>query len=163
MQKNYFIYQKPECNILINKMPIYFKEVEFNGEEKKGMIKFFSHHDYDEIWGPNAEMEINWESKERTKFFHAREVQDSIDMYNSIKITVVNKETVWLNSHEFTYWFGNRTQMIRKKYYPEIVIHGVFYCEISERQFNLHTKVIREHYEGYKPFIIEAYNTLVCH
>jgi hypothetical protein len=163
MQKSYFIYQKPECNVTINKVPIWFKEVEFKGDENKGTIKFHSHNDYDEIWGSNAKMEFDWFKKDRIKFFHAREVQESIDLYNAISIVVTKKDREWLNTHEFTYWFGNRTKIIRKRYYPENAIHGVFYCEISERQFNMHSAIIRNHYEGFKPYILECYNSIVCH
>ena len=41
MQKSYFIHQKPECNVTINKVPIWFKEVEFKGDENKGTIKLY--------------------------------------------------------------------------------------------------------------------------
>ena len=163
IRRNYYIYQKSEANIIINKMPIYFKEVEFTGDKTKGTIRFDSQNNYDEIWGPNAKLEIEWSPKERTRFFHAKEVQESIDAYNAIKVVVTRKETSWLNTHEFTYWSGGRNKIVRKRYYPENHIHGTFYCEFTERQFELHTVVIREHYEGYKPFILEAYNSLICH
>ena len=55
------------------------------------------------------------------------------------------------------------TKIVRKRYYPENHIHCTFYCEFTERQFELHTVVIREHYEGYKPFILDAYTSLICH
>ena len=163
MQKNYYIYEKPEYKIVINKMPIWFKEIEFSGDQNKGTIKFATYNDYDEIWGPNAKIDLEWVQKERINFFHAKEVQASIDMYNSINVVVIKKERIWLNSHEFSYWFGKRTKMIRKRYYPENFIHGVFYCDISERQFNITCEIIREHYDGFKPYILEAYNSIVCH
>ena len=163
MQQNSYIYQKSECNVTINKVPIWFKEVEFKGNESKGTIKFQSYNDYDEIWGANAKMEFDWFKKDRIKFFHAREVQESINIYNAINVFVTKKERVWLNSHEFTYWFGNRIKNIRKRFYPENEIHGVFYCEISERQFNMHSVIIREHYEGFKPYILESFMSIICH
>ena len=163
IRRNYYIYQSTEGNIIVNKMPIYFKEVEFEGDENLGIIRFQSQNNYDEIWGSNAKMEIGWSKKERVKFFHAKEVQMSIDAYNSIKVVVTRKENSWLRTHEYTFWTGGRNKMMRKRYYPENHIHGLFYCDISERLFNLHTVVIREHYEGYKPFILEAYNSLICH
>ncbi len=99
----------------------------------------------------------------RIKFFHAREVQESIDIYSANNIVVIKKELVWLHTHEFTYWFGNRTKIIRKRHYPENNIHGVFYCELTERQFNMHSVIIGDHYTGFKPYILECYNSIICH
>jgi len=163
MQKNFYQYQKEEYNLSIDKMPIWFKEVEAQGDENKGRIVFHSQNEYDEIWGSNAKMEISWEKKGRIETFHAKEVQNSIDMYNAINIVVTKKEQVWIRSHEFTFWYGNRTKMVRKRYYPENVIYGIFYCELTERLFNFHTTIIKKHFEGFKPYIIEAYNSIICH
>jgi len=163
MQTNYFIYRKPEVNVTINKMPIYFKEIEFHGDESKGSVKFESYYEYDEVWGNNAKIEFDWFKKERIQFYHAKEVQISIETYNAVNYVVTNKERVWLNSHEFTYFFGNRTKIMRKRYYPENLIHGIFYCELTERQFNMHAIIIRDVYENYLPFILECFNSIVCH
>ena len=59
MQKNYYVYDKPELNITIYKLPIWFKETSYEGDEKKGTILFHSYNDYDEIYGSNAKIEIN--------------------------------------------------------------------------------------------------------
>ncbi|TFF90768.1 MAG: hypothetical protein EU548_01320 [Promethearchaeota archaeon] len=163
MQKSHFVYSNEKVNVGVNKMPIWFKESEVQGNEEEGSIKFVSQNDYDEIWGPNARMELSWERKGRAEYFHAREVQSSIDMFNAIQVVVTDKENNWINSHEFTYWFGNRTKMVRKRYYPENIIHGVFYCDMTERQFNISAYVIRKHYDGFKPYILEGFNSIVCH
>ena len=104
MQKSYYQYRKEECRIGIDRMPIWFKETEFDGDQNKGYIIFQTENEYDEIWGPNAKMEISWEKKGRTETFHAKEVQASIDMYNAIKVVVTKKEMIWLRTHDFTYW-----------------------------------------------------------
>ena len=163
MQKSYYQYRKEECRIGIDRMPIWFKETEFDGDQNKGYIIFQTENEYDEIWGPNAKMEISWEKKGRTETFHAKEVQASIDMYNAIKVVVTKKEMIWLRTHDFTYWIGHRTKMIRKRYYPLNIIHGVFYCDITERVFNINTEVIKKHYEGFEPYIIEGYKSIDCH
>ena len=163
MQKNYYIYEKANLKILVNKMPIWFNEISVEGDENKGIINFESSNDYDEIWGPNAKIEFEWFKKERLDFFHAKEVQASIDTYNAINVVVVKKERDWLNSHEFSYWFGKRTKMVRKRYYPENFIYGLFYCDMTLRQFSMTAEIIREHYEGFKPFILEAFNSIICH
>jgi hypothetical protein len=163
MQRNYYIYEKPELKIIINKLPVWFTEISYDGDEKEGNISFKSANDYDEIYGNNAKIEVEFSTIERIKFYHAKEVQKSIDVYNAINVVVTNKERVWLNTHEFTYWFGTRTKMIRKRYYPENHIHGLFYCELTERLFEIHSKIIRKHYEGFKPYLLEAYNSFLCH
>lgn len=163
MEYNYYVYNKPECNININKMPIWFKEVEYNGDEHEGLIKLHSQNDYDEIWGPNAKMEIFWEKKGRDKFYYAKEVENSIGTYNAIGLVITSKENSWLLSHEFTSWYGRRTKMIRKRFYQEKSIHGIFYCDMTERLINIHTAIIDKFYENFKPFIINAHKSIVCH
>jgi len=163
MQKNYYIYEKPELNITIYKLPIWFKETSYEGDEKKGAIFFNSYDEFDEFYGSNAKIEINILKKERLEFYHPKEVQESINLYNAINVVVTKKERAWLNSHEFTYWYGNRTKMIRKRYYQENHIHGLFYCELSSRQFDIHSVVVKDHYEAFKPFRLEAYNSVNCH
>jgi len=144
-------------------MPIWFKEIEYEGDENDGYIILHSHDDYDEIWGPNAKLEIKWEKRERMNLFYYKEVEKSIEIYNAIGIVVTKKERDWLMSHEFTFWFGQRRKMIRKRYYVEKVVHGIFYCEISERLFSIHTSIIESKFENYTPYIIKSYNSVECH
>ncbi len=163
MEFNYYVYTKPECRISIEKMPIWYKEIEYIGDENKGSITFNSQNNFDEIWGPNSKMELTWEKKDRSDLIYYKEVQNSINVYNAIGIVVTEKKKDWLRSHEFTYWFGHRNKMIRKRYYSEKLVHGVFYCEVSERVFNIHTSIIGDMYENFKPFVLSSYSTIVCH
>jgi hypothetical protein len=163
MEYNYYVYNKPECNIKVNKMPIWFREFEYNGNNQEGTIKLQSQNDYDEIWGANAKIEIFWEKKERNKLYYAKEVEKSINTYSAIGLVITSKENTWLLSHEFSYWYGRRNKMIRKRFYPEKSIHGIFYCDISERLINIHTAIIDKFYENFKPFIVNSYKSIVCH
>ena len=163
MEYNFYIYNKPECKLNINKMPIWLKEIEFEGDENNGYIILHSQTDYDEIWGPNAKLEIKWEKKDRMNLFYYKEVEKSIDTYNAIGIVVTKKERDWLMSHELTFWFGQRRKMIRKRYYIEKVVHGIFYCDISERLFDIHASIIDNMYENYQPYIMKSYNSVECH
>jgi hypothetical protein len=163
MEYNYFVYVKPECEITINKMPKWFQEIEYEGNENQGYIILHSQNEVDEIWGPESKMEINWEKKDRMNFFYYKEVQNSIDVYNAIGLVVTEKDRDWLLSHEITFWFGHRNKMIRKRFYHEKSIHCVFYCETTERLFNIHTSMIADRFEDYKPFILNSYNSFVCH
>jgi len=163
MEFNYYAYNKPECDVSIDKMPKWYQEIEYQGDESQGSIILNSQNDYDEIWGPNSKMELTWEKKGRSDLFYYKEVQNSIDVYNAIGIVVTEKKKDWLRSHEFTYWIGHRNKMIRKRYYNEKVIHGIFYCEISERVFNIHTSIIGEMFENFKPYVLKSYSTIICH
>ncbi|MGV9173062.1 MAG: hypothetical protein ACOC44_10155 [Promethearchaeia archaeon] len=163
MQRNYYVYKDKDLGVHIAKLPVWFSEAQKEGDADQGSIVFHSNNEYDEVWGPNAKIQVDWENKARTDFYHAREVQESIDMYNAINVVVTNKKREWLRSHEFTYWFGNRKKMIRKHYYPEEIIHGIFYCEVKNRQYTLNARVIKKHYEGFKPYILEAFKSIICH
>jgi hypothetical protein len=163
LQRSYYIIEKPECNLIINKLPIWFKEVEFDGDEISGKMTFHSHKDYDENWGPEAKIEISWEKKDRITFYHPREVQESINAYNAINVVVSNKENIWIRSHEFTIWYGSRTKMIKKKYYVENSIHGIFYCDLTERLITLHAIIIKVHYDEFKQYILECFKSIICH
>ncbi|MFX0137000.1 MAG: hypothetical protein ACFFDN_25405 [Candidatus Hodarchaeota archaeon] len=163
MEYNYFIYNKQECGITINRMPIWYQEIESNGNESQGSITLHSKNEYDEIWGPNSKLEVNWEKKDRANLFYYKEVENSIAIYNAINFVVTKKERDWLMSHEITFWYGHRNKMIRKRYYHEKVIHCIFYCDITERLFNLHSSVIEDKYEAFRPYILNSYNSIVCH
>ena len=163
MEFNYYVYNKEECAITINKMPKWYLEAEYEGEEKNGFIHFHTQNEFDEIWGPNSKLEINWENKDRLNLFYYKEVQNSIDIYNAIGLVVTQKQQDWLMSHEFTIWFGNRKRMIRKRFYVERAIHGIFYCDSSERLFNIHAIVIDQLYDNFKPYILSCFNSIICH
>jgi len=144
-------------------MAIWFEEKEFEGDENNGSIIFHSQKIYDEIWGPDSTLELNWEKKDRSNLFYYKEVESSIETYNAIGIVVIKKERDWLMSHEFTTWFGQRRKMIRKRYYIEKVIHSIFFCEISERLINIHTSVIESMYDNFKPSLLKTFNSIECH
>jgi len=116
MQSNSYVYEKTDVGITINKVPVWFVEKDTTTDEDNGTI-ILETQKYDDIWGPMSRIELNWEKKDRTKILHAKEVQNSIDMYNTIKMVVTTKETIWLMSHEFTYWIGGRNKLIRKRFY----------------------------------------------
>jgi len=163
MEYNYYTYKKPEGNIEVQKLPIWFKEVIFEGNEIEGNITLHSQNDYDEIYGSNAKLEISWEKKHKNTLYYGKEVQKSIELYSAIGFAITQKDNTWLLSHEFVSWFGQRTKMMRKRYYREKCIHGIFYCDITERLINVHFNVIDKHYDNFKPFIIKSLTTIICH
>ncbi len=163
MEITNYRYINEEFDFNVDKMPIWFEEVESTGDKNNGSVFLNTTNNFDENWGSLAKMEISWEKKDRLETFHAKEVQRAINLYNSIKVIIKKKEQSWIRSHEFTLLYGNRMKMVGRKFYPEDSIHGVFYCDISNRIFNIHTAVIKDHYEGFKSYILDAYNTFICH
>ena len=163
MEYNFYNYEKVEGKISIGKLPIWFKEVKFEGDEKEGSIVFHSQDEFDEYWGANAKMDLFWETKERGSFFFSKLVEQSIETYNAIGLVVTSKESDWHLSHEFVYWYGQRTRMLHKHHYPAKSIHGIFYCDMTERLFNIHTEIINKYYENFKPYVLKGYSTLICH
>ena len=163
MEYNYYVYEKLECNFTVDKMPIWFKEMEYSGDSENGIIQLNSENNYDEIWGSDSKVEITWEKRERKNLFYYKEVESSIETYNAIGIVVTKKERDWLMGHEFTLWFGQRRKMMRKRYYVEKVMHGIFYCDITNRLFNINTSIIESKYESFKPFILKLFKTIICH
>jgi hypothetical protein len=96
MEYNYYSYEKLEGKILVPKLPIWFREVEFNGDINEGNLTLHSQNDYDEIYGSNAKMEILWEKKEREGFYYAKEVQQSIELFNAIGFVVTSERNAFM-------------------------------------------------------------------
>ena len=163
MEKTSYIYQNPHSNVTINKMPIWFEEDSVEGDQNNGYIAWSTKNQHDEIWGPLAKIQLEYTRMERSKFYHPKEVQNSIDQYNAINVIVSKKENDWLNSHEITIWYGSRRKLIRKRYYKEKSIHAIFYCDITERLFSVHASIIEDNYEGFRPYILNSFKSIFCH
>lgn len=163
MKRTYYVYKKPDYRFKINKMPIWFEETYADGNDQKGRITLHSSNDFDENWGANAKMEILWEPKDRLDFVHYKEVQNTIEEFRAIDISVSKKENTWMRSHEFTYWYGSRRKRIGRNFYVERAIHGVFYCDQTQRLFSIHTGIIEQLYDNFKQLVKDAYMSIHCH
>jgi uncharacterized protein YbaR (Trm112 family) len=144
-------------------MPIWFEETYADGNDQKGRITLHSSNDFDENWGSNAKMEILWEPKDRLEFAHYKEVQNTIEEFRAIDMSVSKKENTWMRSHEFTYWYGSRRKRIGRNFYVERAIHGVFYCDQTQRLFSIHTGIIEQLYDNFKQLVKDAYMSIHCH
>ncbi len=164
MKRTYYVFEKPECKFSITKMPIWFEEIEMGqNNERKGRIVLHSANDFDDNWGANAKMEIMWEPKDRLNFTHYKEVEKTIEEFQAINIAVNRKENTWMRSHEFTFWYGSRRKRIGRSFYVERAIHGIFYCDQSQRLFSLHTGIIEKLYDNFEPYVKDAYLNVHCH
>ena len=163
MEQTYYYFEKSEFNIILNKMPIWFKENQILGDENQGSIILHSQNDFDDYWGANAKMELDWIKKEREDFYHPREVQKSMDVYTSINYTITKKNNDLLNSHNVTWWRGQRRKRVVAKVYEEKCIHAVFFCEYSKRVINMHCGIINEYFGGFESYILDAFKSIECH
>lgn len=163
MQQTYYIYEKSEYNFLLKKMPIWFKENQILGDDNRGSIILHSQNDFDDYWGANAKMELDWVKMELEDFYHPREVQKSMDVYTSINVTISKKKNDILNSHDITWWRGQRRKRVELIIYEEKSIHAVFYCEYSKRLINMHCGIIKEYFGGFEPYILDAFKSIECH
>jgi len=163
MEHTYWVAKHPELNVAIEKVPIYFKEIEVQGTSEAGTIKYESYNKMEEIYGPDATFEVYWETVDRSIFHQGNRVQQSFDMYNSIEVNITEKKTEWNRSHEGTYWIGTRSQIKQKRFYNSNHIHCVFLCEQTSRVFEMHSEIISNMYPNYKDLVLAAMKSLLCH
>ena len=163
MEHTYWVLKHPELNMAIEKVPIYFKEIEVQGTPEAGTLKLESYNKMEEIFGPDAKIEVYWETTDRSIFHQGNRVQQSFDMYNAIEVNITDKETLWNRSHDNTYWYGNRSEIKQKHFYNSNHIHCVFLCEQTSRVFEMHATIISNMYQNYKDLVIDAMKSLLCH
>lgn len=164
MEFGTWIYSNADIGVRINKISTLFtNEVKLDGDQNKGSITFISEKKTDEVWGPEAKMSVSWDHVDRMVYHHGKKVNDTIRMFSSIEVVATKKLTEWHLSHELTYWFGTRQQIIRKGFYPSAIIHGVMYCEISGRLFEFHANCLSNYYKKYEQAFIEIMFSLACH
>jgi len=163
MEHTYWVAKYPDQNISIEKVPIYFQQTELQGNSEAGTVKFASHNAMEEIYGPNVILEVYWETTDRAIYHQGNRVQQSFDMYNAIEVNVTDKKTEWNRSHEGTYWFGTRSQIIQKHFYNSNHIHCITMCEQTSRVFEMHATIISNMYTNYKDLVLAAMKSLLCH
>jgi hypothetical protein len=163
MKRTYWIYRNSDCKFQIEKIPIYLERVEEEGTYENGRVLFHSSSQYDEIWGPDVKFEIIWEPVDRISYHHGNRVNQSINMFNTLEIVIINKKTEWIRSHEMTFWFGTRRQIIKKRFYPSNIIHSIMMCESTDRVFELHAIIISALFPNYENLVIDAIKSINCH
>ncbi|MBN2157573.1 MAG: hypothetical protein JW776_16115 [Candidatus Lokiarchaeota archaeon] len=163
MEHSYWIFRSPEHNVSIEKVPIYFQQVDLQGDSKAGKVIFESYNQMEEIFGPDAIIEVYWETIDRSIFHQGNRVQQSFDMYNAIEVNITKKETRWNRSHENSYWYGTRKQIIQKRFYTSKHIHCIVLCDLTDRVFEIHAKIIANLYPNYENLVQETIASLLCH
>jgi hypothetical protein len=164
MEFGSWIFSNKKVNVQLSKISMLFSSnVKVEGDETKGKITLVSEQQHDDVWGPVATVDITWEKKPRTQYHHGLKVKETIRMFSSIEVVATKKETQWLLSHEMTYWFGTRQQFKFKRYYPTNLIHGVVYCDVTERLYEFHAVCTANNYAKYEQPFLEMMFSLACH
>jgi hypothetical protein len=165
MEKESWQYINSSVGIQLNKISNLFsnQNIEVEGDQNKGRIVFKSTKISDEVWGPEAKIEVSWEKTDPLQYHHGLKVKETIRMFSSIEVVATKKETHWHLSHEMTYWFGNRQQILRRRFFPSNIIHAVFFCELSHRVFEIHFVTLTASYSKYEKHILDTFFSLQCH
>jgi hypothetical protein len=165
MAKESWKYLNNETKIQINRIANYFSPdlVKEKGDSEKGSVSFTTKADADEIWGSEGKIEINWEKMAPYDYHQGLRVKESIRMYGSINVIASKKENRWHLAHEITIWWGNRQQVMRKRFYASKIVHGIFFCEHTQRVFEIHAVSLGSHFHIYERFFMEIIESLQCH
>lgn len=165
MQSESWNYVNPELGIQINKISNLFAKnaVVTEGDKTKGKITFKAIKNADEVWGPEAKIEVTWQKIDGNQYHHGLKVKETIRMFSEIEVVATKKETYWHLSHEMTYWMGNRQQMLKKRYYPSGIIHGIVFCELTQRLFEIHNVALMHVYPKYEKWFLETLFSVQCH
>jgi len=144
-------------------MPVYLEKRSEEGDTKSGKVTFHSTSNYDEIWGADVKFDVTWELADRMTYNQAKKVRETIKMFNAIDIAVLKKETEWVRSHEMTYWYGGKKQIIQKRFYSTSIIHGIVLCEQTSRVFETHAVIVTPLFPNYEQLVLDAMRSLKCH
>ena len=163
MKRTYWIYRNNDCGFNIEKVPIYLERKEENGNYETGLVSFKSTGQVDEIWGADVKLDVTWEKCNRITYNHGSKIKESIEIYNTLQVSVVKKQQEWIKSHEMTYWVGTRNKIKRKRFYASTIIHALYLCEVTERFFEIHAEIISSLFPNYENLILDAIKSMNCH
>ncbi len=163
--QSYWRYRNSGLNLSVNHISNLFAQnsLKFDGDQNKGSLSFHSSMKTDDLVGSDATMEISWEKVDPTKYHQGLKVKETIRMFSSINVIATKKESKWHLSHEFTYWHGNRQQFKNKRYFPTNIIHGILYCELTHRVFEVHTSCYSNVFPQYEQAALDVMFSLQCH
>ncbi len=165
MAKDTWKYLNESTGIQINLISTYFSTTKVleEGDATKGQVNFVSTREADEVWGPEAKIEINWEEIDPSQYHQGLKVKESIRMYGEIEVFASKKENKWHLSHEMTVWWGNRQQVKHRRFYPSKIIHGIVFCELTHRLFEIHAICLGNVFTKYEKAIMDIMDSLQCH
>lgn len=163
MKHTFWIYKNENFNFGLEKIPISIEEIEEKGDKNKGYIILKSKDQLDDVYESNVKIEINWETIERVSYHHGKAVNNSIKIFNSLDVSILKKETYWVQNHECTIWWGSKKDLIKQRVYPVNILHSIIYCEFTERLFEIHASISSKFFPNYESLIIEMMKKINCH
>lgn len=165
MQHNFWRYIDSENQLQINHISNLFNQegVQREGNFDQGRLKFFTHKTSDKFFGSDATLEISWEKVDPLKYHHGLRVKETIGMFSRIQVVITKKETKWSHSHELTLWYGTRQKIMKKRFFSSRITHGIMYCDLSHRVFNIHGIFLGQDRKLYEKAIMEAIESFHCH
>ncbi|GAB4331911.1 MAG: hypothetical protein Kow0069_39440 [Promethearchaeota archaeon] len=162
MEFSTWVFRNEEFGVFLDKVPNFMDRNLEEGSQVQGRITFVSQAEVDEYYGPEAELEVTWESMGAMSFRHGRALRDSIREHNAIDVVVESTERDWLNHHEFSMWFGSRRKFLHKRLYGISYVHGLFFCDQTQRYFQLQARIYAPAFESYKPHLVATIKSIRC-
>ena len=165
MQHNFWRYIDEENKLQFNKISNLFdqEKVTREGNFDQGSIKFHTVKSSDKFFGSDATLEFSWEKIDPVSYHHGLRVKETIGMFSRIQVVVTKKETKWSHSHELTLWYGTRQQILKKRFFSSRITHGIMFCELSNRIFNIHGIFLGQQRKLYEKAIMDAIESFHCH
>ena len=165
MQHNFWRYIDTENQIQLNNISNLFSQegVKREGSFEQGRLKFFTVKTSDKFFGSDATLEISWEKVDPLSYHHGLKVKETIGNFSKIQVVVTKKETKWSHSHELTLWYGSRNQILKKRFFSSKITHGIMFCELTNRIFNIHGIFLGQKQKLYEKAIMDAIESLHCH
>ena len=108
-----------------------------SGTAKEGKIEFKSREIYDETWGSYLTITFSWISYPLDGFHSGDAIQEILNLFSKINMTLEERVNDYIFGHFIQLVIGSR--VILKKGIPYKVkeVHGVLYCEQSEREVSV--------------------------
>jgi len=152
-----------DFNIIIDKVSKFYDRDEETGYKEKGRVSFSCIRQTDSIFGAESRFYVAWEPKLAKDYHHGRAVQTSIKEWSAVEVNVERRTSGWINHHEYGMWYGRRTKFQQKRMYQIGVIHALFYCDVTQRLFDVHGETTLQFQDNYNPLIEMAFYSLQCH
>ncbi len=158
-------YVNDTLNVVINYLPSNFRLYEETGDEKSGKLIFKSLEIYDETWGPYLTLTFSWISYPIENFHSGDAIQDILNLFAKLNMNLDDRINDYILGHFFQSAVGSR--IILKKGTPYTVkeIHGILYCEHSQREISIIVVInnIQNIFPSWKDTIIRIIKSIKFH
>jgi hypothetical protein len=158
-----WVYRNPEFNVFVGKIANFYERDEETGNQERGRASFKCVRQTDSIFGAESRFFVAWEPKLAKDYHHGRAVQNSIKEWSAVEVNVERRGSGWINGHEYAIWYGRRNKFQQKRMYQIGVVHALFYCDVTQRLFEVHGETTLQFRDNYNPLIEAAFNSLQCH